>query len=93
MVNVGYVPTGRPIWDTRGPQSQPESWYPNYPNDQVKVSLIDYHDGNWRVCIWGWDDFGLEQDLKDKALAQKLYDEIDHGITQAQLKARGFYRA
>ncbi|MCA9495832.1 MAG: hypothetical protein KC589_02730 [Nanoarchaeota archaeon] len=49
-----------------------DDWYPNYPNDMVKVSflklpnILQNSDDEWRVCVWGNDDFGLERDFQSE---------------------------
>ena len=66
-----------------------DNWYPTYPDNKVKVSLIFnnfrlkniYKNMFVRCCVWGADDFGLEMDfesdseeeLKDKFLEWKQY--------------------
>ena len=70
-----------------------ESWYPNYPGDLVRVSLLPLMDNvTWRVVVWGNDDFGLERDFKSRLEATLVYDEISDWITQEELYCRQFLR-
>lgn len=60
-----------------------DDWYPNYPNDMVKVSFLQLHNflqntNEWRVCVWGNDDFGLEHDFKSKKEAEKVFEIISN---------------
>ena len=48
-----------------------EDWYPCYEIEGisemlVRVSFLSLgHDSTeWRVCVWGADDFGMEKDFK-----------------------------
>jgi hypothetical protein len=51
-----------------------DDWYPNYPDNLVRVSLILRRKKSseyklfgqtlFRVCVWGDDDFGMEKDFK-----------------------------
>lgn len=44
-----------------------DDWHPNFEGNKVRVRLIwlgpDYE--NYRVCVWGADDFGMEKDFID----------------------------
>ena len=73
-----------------------EDWYPTLEG-KVRVSLIGWSDGAWRVCVWGGDDFGLERDWASSSgarhEARQQFDRIVHLTTQAELRARGFVNA
>jgi len=78
-----------------------DNWAGNYkinndrrhPNaDLVEVSLILMRDGDYRVCVWGNDDFGMEYDTESHTEAESLFfDLIRTGIiTVSNLKQLGF---
>ena len=50
------------------------------------------HDGDWRVCVWGNDDCGMEKDFKDERTAWCCYLEIIglEDVTMTAIKERGF---
>ena len=94
-VKVGMVPTGAKPWDTRQPQTVPESWSPNYPGDKVLVSFTeaDCPSGaptKWHVSVWGADDTGVEFWTGNRAEALWRYESIGDGVTQDALTAVGF---
>ena len=79
-----------------------DNWYPNYPNDMVKISflklpnILQNSDAEWRVCIWGNDDFGLERDFQSKKEAMKTFEIIsDQDSISADflLKQLNFWKA
>lgn len=87
-----------------------EDWYPTvpgnavYPNPAycnplpdpaVRVSMMRLTTGEWRVCVWGGDDFGLEIDLPAGHMheAEHLYENVVDFTTQQQLKDWGFHHA
>lgn len=62
-----------------------EDWYGNYRIEGdarhadtrlVQVSALSLSDGNYRVCVWGNDDFGLERDFEQPGQAMVLYQLI-----------------
>lgn len=78
-----------------------EDWWPTADDGTVSVKIlrmISYRSrgrqvpGGWRVCLWGEDDFGMEQDFDDDNFeqARRFYNLIDDGITQEQLHGMGF---
>ena len=78
------------------------SFYPNYPDNMVKVSLIglinqkDFYSPYvdiWRVCVWGQDDTGYEIDLSDYLDAKEMYERLTGNITFDLLKSYGFFAA
>ncbi len=69
-----------------------EDWYPTV-NGKVRVRTMKLTDGRFRVCLWGGDDFGLEQDFTDATEARKIYRGIQDFTTQRQLKQQGFQNA
>jgi hypothetical protein len=71
-----------------------ESWYPTI-NGKVRVQLMQLSNRMWRVCVWGGDDFGLEQDFPPtgRQEAKVLYAKLIDGTTQAQMRAFGMVNA
>lgn len=54
-----------------------DQWYPNYPDNHIKVGAVILIDGlTVRVNAWGDDDLGMDRDYLAKS----------HG------EARGYYR-
>lgn len=51
--------------------------------------------GEWRVCIWGGDDCGMERDFADEKVAWCCFLEVIglNDVTMAALKERGFVGA
>jgi hypothetical protein len=87
-----------------------EDWYPtlegNYtcpnpdycnplPGPAVRVFMTQLTTKEWRVAVWGGDDFGLEIDLPEdnRYEAQHLFDNIINFTRQVQLKKWGFHHA
>jgi hypothetical protein len=72
-----------------------EDWYPTYATGLVRVALLRLSTGQWRVCVWGADDFGLERDLPsvERQSAKRLYGRITDYTTQAQMRAWGMVNA
>jgi hypothetical protein len=89
-----------------------ENWHPSYKLDGwyhgsqetylVEVSLLklgayDSKPPQWRVCVWGGDDFGMERDYnyEDKAQAVRMFMAIlaEDYVTQAFLKENKFVNA
>lgn len=63
-----------------------ESWYPT-KDGQVQVSFMALTDGQWRVAVWGGDDFGLEKDFPhaERHEAQALFDLLVDFTTQEEM--------
>lgn len=68
-----------------------DDWYPSYNLEQwnkgvEKQKLVEVtfcttganppYDGEWRVCIWGGDDCGLEKDFSDETMAWDCYLQV-----------------
>ena len=72
-----------------------DNWYPCYDNKLVKVSFMSLGpDGDqYRVCVWGADDFGMERDfdLDRYQNAETLFTRIleMEDVTQKQLTNLG----
>jgi hypothetical protein len=56
----------------------------------AKVSIMQWSNGWWRVCVWGGDDFGLEHDTADEQEARRLFDRINHLVRIDDLRSWGF---
>ncbi|HEC72591.1 MAG: hypothetical protein ACTSW7_00635 [Candidatus Thorarchaeota archaeon] len=82
-----------------------DQFYPNYPNDTVRVKVI-LCTKIWgypaiRTCVWGADDCGYDRDEKfgTKKQARQAYkkrvDEINSWkvVTRKKLKELGFITA
>lgn len=75
-----------------------EDWYPTV-SSQVRVSFLCLDDTTaptqWRVCVWGGDDYGMEIDFPktEKIRAQRVYNAIKDYTTQAEMQAMGLERA
>lgn len=67
----------------------------NNPLDHpaVWVGLLELSDGQWRVCVWGADDFGMEKDHESYPEALDLFELIDNFTTQKELEDLGFINA
>lgn len=104
-VTVGPPDTSRNKWVRSN-----EDWYPTiegnsvYPNPDycnplpdpaVKVRVSQLTTKQWRVSVWGGDDYGLEIDLPEghELEAQHLFDNIKDYVTQDQLFQWGFTHA
>ena len=82
-----------------------DDWYPSFKiagdvrySDLVSVSYIElFPSGEWRVCVWGQDDMGVELDFPPHkrieawdvfiSIIEKEYVEISF------LESLGFYSA
>jgi len=72
-----------------------DDWYPNFPNNEVKVSLLNVYGGLFRVCVWGADDDGREKDFKNSDEAEKVFNKLSmmDVINKSDLKIMGFVRS
>ena len=71
-----------------------ENWYPTTAG-QVQVSCMLLTDNQWRVCVWGGDDFGMERDFPNagELEAKRLFENLVDFTTQAQMHEFGMVRA
>lgn len=63
-----------------------EDWYPCYKLDSGRESLVEVIFtqtgpnpplvGQWRVCVWGNDDHGMERDFDDETLAWSVFLQV-----------------
>jgi hypothetical protein len=90
-----WVRTNEDWYPAMAPLQKPAN--PDYHNPldhaAVRVSMMLLNDGNWRVCVWGGDDFGMEYDSPDFSEIKKLYDGIWDFTTKSDLQRRGFVHA
>lgn len=73
--------------------TSPDNWHPTSDEGTVRVSI--HHDrlktkNGWRVAVWGDDDFGMERDGLDITTAFNMFRRIKDGVTQSDLRKRGF---
>lgn len=63
-----------------------EDWYPSYLCDNrkmVRVIFLKLFTGQYRVAVWGDDDFGMERDLDDFSDA---WDDFERVISAPLVK-------
>jgi hypothetical protein len=76
-----------------------DNWCPNFPNDEVEVTLMKLKEDKptYRICVWGEDDLGMEIDVQtnDPSKLIKMYDKLiaQPFITMTHLKSLGFVSA
>lgn len=84
-----------------------DDWYGNYRvegDDRVSnlvcVSFTQTGpnppiNGDWRVCVWGNDDFGMERDFEDEATALNIFYQVVGWpkVNQILLRDMGFISA
>lgn len=60
--------------ETRRPSS--DDWHPTAEDGTVQVSFLELSTGQWRVCVWGDDDCGMDRDFApdEREAASRLYD-------------------
>lgn len=73
-----------------------EDWYPTADDETVTVSI--HRDGrktatDWRISIWGEDDYGLERHSLSITEAYDLFRSIRDGVTKHWLRDQGFIQA
>ena len=69
-----------------------ENWHPT-ENGAVEVTLSRDGPNNWRVSVWGADDFGMEKDGMTLTHAMATYRALDVKISQSWLRNLGFSEA
>jgi len=70
-----------------------DDWLPCFPGNQVQVSIHKDGKGSWRIAVWGEDDFGMEKSDLSQDEAFTEFRNLQDGISQSELKNRGFVRA
>lgn len=97
----------RPIEHERCFKPTKDCWYPNFPDNQVRVTLHmfiplfnkkgKFHNHMHRVSVWGADDCGMEKDFKQSELGQAkdLYNLLiqQPSIERKYLESLGFIPA
>ena len=79
----------------------PDDWYSNFKihadkrytdTKLVCLSLLSLSDGQYRVCVWGNDDTGMEFDTPNLTYARRLYTDLclQPEITKRDLVILGF---
>ena len=74
----------------------PDDWRPNYPNNEVELSIMQLNPKPvaYRVCVWGMDDLGMEKDFitPNPEEALKLYEQLEKkgSISIGELAELGF---
>jgi len=52
------------------------SWHPCYPHNCVKLMIMSLTSGDFRVAVWGNDDFGMDYDFEKLIDAQNMFYQI-----------------
>ena len=74
----------------------PDCWFPTASDGKVEVSIHKVSKRGshaWRVSVWGDDDFGLEKNGLTINEAFDMFRGIKDGVTQQDLRNRGFVGA
>ena len=66
-----------------------ENWFPNYPNNTVKVRTVPMLDGKVRVWLEGKDDFAMCQEYPNQKIAESMFERVIDNITKEQLEDMG----
>lgn len=83
----------KPTQEDWHPAWQLTSWWRGKRGQRlVEVSFLELLDGEWRVCVWGADDHGLEFDSEDRVIIWALFKAILHlpYVTHEWLTTQGF---
>ena len=85
-----------------------DNWYPVYRvkgwNNNLNLVCVSFTqtgpnpangDGQWRVCVWGEDDFGMERDYDDKSACLCMFHKVIGWkyVNQDKLNDHGFITA
>lgn len=82
-----------------------DNWYPSYIIERSNLYLVRVVftqtgpnppiSGDWRVCVWGADDCGMERDFKDETSAWSCFVQVLglDDVTKSSLKLLGFISA
>lgn len=87
----------RPVHDFQRVDKQiltREDWHPTV-DGQLKASFMLLTDQNWRVCVWGGDDFGMERDFPhtDRQGAKALFEALVDFTTKEKMRQLGMTNA
>lgn len=71
-----------------------EDWFPTV-DGQLRVSFACLTDQQWRVCVWGGDDFGMERDFPhvEKQEAKALFEKLVDFTTKQKMQELGMVNA
>jgi len=74
MLNCSVFKTTSDDWY---PSYKLSNWYKGVQNKKlVEVSFIRLSIGEWLVCVWGNDDYGLEKEFSTEVVAWSTFLEI-----------------
>lgn len=72
----------------------PEDWYPNYPENMVRISAYWNVEKSWgRICVRGADDTGMERDFDDREFLERVIKQLPVIIMRRDLEDLGFLPA
>jgi len=69
-----------------------EDWYPSFDGGLVATRITALRDGNFRVSVWGDDDFGMVRDVPTEEEARRIYLRLPSVIFKDDLVSMGFER-
>ena len=102
---VRQLRTGEAVVKVEVFKGTSENWFPSYKMDGGKKLLVKVcftqtgpnppTHGDWRVCVWGGDDCGMERDFSNEAEAWNCFLQVIglEDVTRAALRGRGFSSA
>lgn len=81
-----------------------ENWYPNYPENKVRVFLriVQGYNEFVRIAVWGADDFGLEMSFNGTPLENRqkftewedaIFHKVPEPCTKDYFRKLGFHDA
>jgi hypothetical protein len=70
-----------------------DDWFPTADDGKVEVSIHKDGSENWRVAVWGDDDFGMEKGGLGNSDAIILFRGIRDGVSKEALRKKGFINA
>lgn len=67
-----------PAWRSDVDRPTSDDWHPNRPDGTVRISFMELSTRQWRVCVWGGDDCGMERDFnaEDREAAWRLHERL-----------------
>ena len=74
-----------------------EDWHPTHEDGCLEAKAMILTDESFRICFWGEDDFGMEQNFKEHTheLRMRWVRWLNQLalVSQKDLRERGFYNA
>lgn len=86
-----------------------DDWYPSYKIKDTSIKLVEVaftktgqdpknFKGEWRVCVWGADDCGMERDYQGPETETECWNMFLQviglkDVTMKKLKELGFWSA